>query len=124
MSDDARIMEKVTRVGHLYDCYGQLLTERQRQMVELHYFDDWSLAEIAEHFGVSRQAVHDNLRRAEEQLEAYEAVLSMAAGAAVLRRMLAAWPRVAACLPEAERDRFAGWLRELAAVLRTPWEEG
>lgn len=74
---DMRTIEKVTRIGDLFDLYGTLLTARQREMIELHYFDDWSLAEIAEQFGVSRQAVHDNLRRAEEQLESYEAALAL-----------------------------------------------
>ncbi|WP_083520814.1 YlxM family DNA-binding protein [Alicyclobacillus kakegawensis] len=67
------MIDKVTRMAALYDLYGKLLTPRQRQVFELTYFDDWSLAEIAEHLGVSRQAVHDNLHRAEEQLEHYEA---------------------------------------------------
>ncbi|OFW77753.1 MAG: hypothetical protein A2201_06900 [Alicyclobacillus sp. RIFOXYA1_FULL_53_8] len=77
MTRDMRTIEKVTRIGDLFDLYGTLLTTRQREMIELHYFDDWSLAEIAEQFGVSRQAVHDNLRRAEEQLESYEVALSL-----------------------------------------------
>lgn len=70
-------MERAARLGSLYDFYGTLLTDRQCQWVELHYFEDLSLAEIAEQFGVTRQAVHDNLRRAEEQLEAYEAALQL-----------------------------------------------
>lgn len=70
-------MEKATRLASLYDVYAMLLTERQREWTELHYFEDLSLAEIAEQFGVTRQAVHDNLRRAEEQLESYERVLHL-----------------------------------------------
>lgn len=85
VSGDERMIGKVTRIGVLYDFYGALLTERQREMVELHYFDDWSLAEIAEHVGTSRQAVHDNLRRAEEQLEAYERALRLLAQHDALR---------------------------------------
>ncbi|MDQ0191531.1 YlxM family DNA-binding protein [Alicyclobacillus cycloheptanicus] len=68
---------KVTRVGDLYDFYGALLTERQRQIVELYYFDDWSLAEIAAELCVTRQAVHDNLHRAALQLESYESALGL-----------------------------------------------
>lgn len=73
------MMDKVTRVGLLYDIYGNLLTERQREVVELYYFDDWSLGEVAEQVQVSRQAVHDNLRRAEEVLEGYETQLQLLA---------------------------------------------
>lgn len=79
MDRDTRMISKVTRISILYDFYGKLLTERQREMLELHYFDDWSLSEIAEHVQVSRQAVHDNLRRSEEQLEHYETVLHLLA---------------------------------------------
>lgn len=66
-------------VAVLYDFYGQLLTERRRELVELHYLNDLSLGEIAEEQGISRQAVHDQLRRAEEALEHYEARLGLAA---------------------------------------------
>jgi predicted DNA-binding protein YlxM (UPF0122 family) len=74
---DTRMIDRVTKVVNLYDLYGSLLTKRQRELVEMYYFDDWSLAEIAEHLKISRQAVHDNLRRAEEQLETYEQALKL-----------------------------------------------
>lgn len=64
-------------VAALYDFYGQLLTERQRELVELYYLNDLSLGEIAEDQGISRQAVHDQLHRAEAALEHYEATLGL-----------------------------------------------
>jgi uncharacterized protein len=76
---DGSMIDKVARVGKLYDFYATLLTDRQRKWVELHYLDDLSLAEIAEQYGVTRQAVHDNLKRAEEQLEGYDAHLGLIA---------------------------------------------
>lgn len=66
-------------VALLYDFYGQLLTERQRQLVELYYLNDFSLGEIAEDQAISRQAVHDQLRHASEALEAYEGKLGLVA---------------------------------------------
>lgn len=66
------MLEKLVRLALLYDFYGPLLTEKQRQFMELYYQQDWSLGEIAAHFGVSRQAVYDLLRRAEAALEEYE----------------------------------------------------
>ena len=48
----------------LFDFYGELLTEKQREYFDLHYNEDLSLAEIASLSGVSRQAVWDNIRRA------------------------------------------------------------
>ena len=71
------MLHKVLRVTRLFDFYSALLTQKQRQALEMHYLDDWSLAEIADDFGVSRQAVHDILRRAEQVLEEYEAKLGL-----------------------------------------------
>ncbi len=62
----------MTRIAWLYDFYGQLLTKKQRSLIELYYHQDLSLGEIALEYGVSRQAVHDLLKRAEAILEAYE----------------------------------------------------
>ncbi|CVK17694.1 YlxM family DNA-binding protein [Sporomusa sphaeroides] len=73
------MLNKVLRVGQLYDFYNALLTEKQRDCLNMHYLQDLSLAEIAEQFGVSRQAVHDILRRAEQTLEEYETKLGLAA---------------------------------------------
>lgn len=61
----------------LVDFYGNLLTEKMLNMVELKYFDDLSLSEIADETGVSRQAVHDTLKRAVTTLEQYENKLGL-----------------------------------------------
>lgn len=61
----------------LVDFYGNLLTEKMLNMIELKYFDDLSLSEIAEQTGVSRQAVHDTLKRAVTTLEQYEDKLGL-----------------------------------------------
>ena len=71
------MIEKMIRVGQLYDAYGALLTERQRKCLELHFLQDWSLGEIAAEYRVSRQAVNDILRRSEETLEEYELALNL-----------------------------------------------
>lgn len=52
----------------LFDFYGELLTEKQREYFDLHYNEDLSLAEIASMTGISRQGVWDNIRRAEATL--------------------------------------------------------
>ena len=77
LNKQENMLNKVLRITQLFDFYSVLLTEKQRQALEMHYLDDWSLAEIADEFSVSRQAVHDILRRAEQILEEYEAKLGM-----------------------------------------------
>lgn len=66
------IFQQRIRLGRLYDMYGELLTERQKKLLQLYFYDDLSLSEISEEAGVSRQAVHDLLRRVEQTLERYE----------------------------------------------------
>ena len=61
----------------LYDRYGALLTDHQRQVLDLHLRNDWSLAEIAANQGTSRAAVHDIVRRSTRSLEDYEARLGL-----------------------------------------------
>ena len=56
----------------LYDCYGSMLTEKQREYIDMRYNQDLSLGEIAEMMGVSRQAVFDNLTRTEALLRRME----------------------------------------------------
>lgn len=63
----------------LYDFYGQLLTDRQKSFIELYYGHDLSLGEIAGEYGVTRQAVHDALQRADRLLADYEAKLGLVA---------------------------------------------
>lgn len=71
------MLEKVLRIGLLYDFYGALLTDKQQECIEMHYIHDLSLSEIANEFSVSRQAVHDILKRAEQLLEEYEHKLKL-----------------------------------------------
>lgn len=67
------------RVALLYDFYGPLLTGRQQDLVRAYYLEDLSLGEIAGTQRVSRQAVHEQLRRALEALERYEERLGLVA---------------------------------------------
>lgn len=67
----------MVRIGILFDFYGELLTERQQEMIELYYYHDLSLGEISEEYEISRQAVYDNLKRSEKALEEYEDKLNL-----------------------------------------------
>ena len=70
-------MEAIVDKGLLYDFYGALLTNRQREIYEDTVYHDMSLAEIAENRGISRQGVSDMLQRTTRTLEAYEAKLGL-----------------------------------------------
>lgn len=65
-------MESNIEIAMLYDLYGALLTERQREVVEQYYLDDLSLTEIASNLSVSKQAVSEQLRRSEDKLREME----------------------------------------------------
>ena len=56
----------------LYDFYGELLTDKQKELFDLYYNEDLSLAEIAEHAGISRQGVRDVIVRAEATMQEVE----------------------------------------------------
>lgn len=70
-------MEKIVEQGLLYDFYGELLTKRQRQIYEDAVFQDMSLSELAQEHGISRQAIHDLIRRCDRQLKDYETKLKL-----------------------------------------------
>jgi predicted DNA-binding protein YlxM (UPF0122 family) len=77
----------------LYERYGPLLTEHQREVIDLYLRSDWSLGEIAGHQGTSRAAVHDLLRRSTKTLQDYEKRLGLLAESARRRRALDALDR-------------------------------
>lgn len=61
------------------DYYGELLTARQKEVLTLYYEQDWSLSEIADQTGLSRQGVHDQIRRGSARLVMLEEILGLAA---------------------------------------------
>ena len=70
-------MEKIAQQGFLYDFYGELLTEHQKQVYEDVVLNDMSLSEIAQEFGISRQGVHDLVKRCSQTLKGYEEKLHL-----------------------------------------------
>ena len=69
--------EKIVQIALLFDFYGQMLTEKQAEIVEMYYSNDLSLGEISEQQGISRQGVYDTLKRAEKTLYEYEEKLGL-----------------------------------------------
>lgn len=70
-------MEKILRQSLLYDFYGELLTEHQKSVYEDYVLNDISLSEIASERGISRQGVHDLIKRCDSILENYESKLKL-----------------------------------------------
>ncbi len=70
-------MEEVIYLNELYDFYGSLLTDKQRDYFENYYFNNLSLGEMAENYGVSRNAIHKQLKIVEERLKYYEENLEL-----------------------------------------------
>lgn len=70
-------MEKFVEQTLLYDFYGELLTKRQQQIYESVVLEDYSLSEVAEDLGISRQGVHDMIKRCNKTLEDYEEKLHL-----------------------------------------------
>ena len=68
--------------------YGGLLTKKQSEIFSLHYEEDYSLAEIAEKFNITRQAVLDNIRKAEKVLDNAEQKIGLVARDNLLRQQL------------------------------------
>lgn len=71
-------MAKELKFVMLLDCYGDLLTEHQRSVMELYYCEDLSLAEIGAPLGITRQAVRSLIKRTEDILLNYEEKLGFA----------------------------------------------
>lgn len=116
-------MEKIVRQALLYDFYGELLTEHQRNIYEDAVFNDLSLGEIAGERGISRQGVHDLIHRCDRALEEYEEKLhlvekfELAKGR--VRRILELAQETGGERPESESGRF----REICRISRELLEE-
>lgn len=82
------VMESIVKQSLLYDFYGELLTEHQRSIYEDVVYNDMSLSEIAEENGISRQGVHDLIKRCDKTLSAYEDKLHLISKFQTTRRMV------------------------------------
>lgn len=115
------------RMAMLFDFYGDLLTERQREFYDLYYNEDLSLAEIAENYGISRQGVRDVIVRAEAAMTEVEDKTH------IIRRFYQTQKQVAAIDEAADRllaaarcgrvsdelaEEVAGTIKENTAKLR------
>lgn len=71
------LIEKTQRINLLYDFYQELLTDKQKEIIEYYYIENYSLTEISEILNISRNAVFDSLKKSEKILEKYEEKLHL-----------------------------------------------
>ncbi|MBQ2781372.1 MAG: YlxM family DNA-binding protein [Clostridia bacterium] len=109
-------MAKNMEIALLFDFYGDMLTEKQQDMIELYYENDLSLAEIAENEGITRQGVRDAIKRAENQLVEMEERLGLARRFREMREQFDAIKDAAGNIA-AINDRF-GYSRDIAEQAR------
>lgn len=70
-------LNEVYEISMLMDFYGKLLKEKSLKILQYYYYEDYSLSEIADSFHMTRQGVHDLMKRAQEQLKRYELALGL-----------------------------------------------
>jgi len=109
-----RKMDKVLYDTLLFDFYGALLTDKQRDVYHMYFCEDLSLAEIGEKLGISRQAVNFSLKHARRSFDDYEAALHLIAHH---RSAKARAADLAAALEEHDFDESKKILTELVNLL-------
>lgn len=88
MSQEVKKVEKIVEQGLLYDFYGELLTDHQKSVYEAAVLEDYSLSEIAEVYGISRQGVHDLIKRCDKILLQYEEKLNLVHKFVLMKEMV------------------------------------
>ena len=113
------VMNKILEQALLYDFYGELLTPHQKEIYEKFVLEDLSLSEIAQDAGISRQGVHDLIRRCQRALEGYEArlhlverFLSIKEKVSQIDGILGEWER-----GEEDPKKIAGKIRKISDAI-------
>ena len=107
-------MEKLLEQTLLYDFYGELLTEHQKQIYEEVVLNDYSFSEVAEAQGISRQGVHDLVKRCNRILQEYEAKLHLVERFLAVKVQIEAMER---SLQETEEPDREALIRQLQDIL-------
>jgi predicted DNA-binding protein YlxM (UPF0122 family) len=114
-ANEADALSKTTRINLLFDFYEPLLTEKQRTFLKYYFHDDYSLGEISAESGISRQAVYEHIKRAEQVLEGYESKLSLLSRHAEQQRLTEQLVEGIGGLSidEHDKDRLLGMITQL-----------
>lgn len=109
-------MEKIVEQGILYDFYGELLTEHQREIYEGIVYDNLSLGEIASEEGISRQAVHDIVKRCDKTLQDYEAKLKLVSKFVNIKEAIEKIDDLSEELESSSNEQQASYGRQIRAL--------
>ncbi|MCR5508618.1 MAG: DNA-binding protein [Lachnospiraceae bacterium] len=110
-------MEHIVEQNLLYDFYGELLTEHQRKIYESAVYDDLSLKELSDEYGITRQGVHDLIKRCDKILKGYEDRLHMIERFGKAKSLAVKIESAAARGGSGMSDEIAGLCRELLEIL-------
>lgn len=110
------VLQKTNRINLLFDIYANLLTERQQTFLQLYYHDNLSLAEIAEQFAISRQAINEHIKRAEAVLEQYEEKLQLLVKHERRMDILTQLKEGLQEVDRKERDKLQHWVEQLIHI--------
>ena len=110
-------MEPKVRQTYLYDFYGELLNEHQQKIFEAFVFDDLSLGEIAEEQYISRQAVHDMIKRSTKKLEEYENKLHLMERFLELREKAVSIQQRAEAYEQSHEERLLTEIKQISGEI-------
>ncbi len=108
-------MESIVKQSLLYDFYGELLTEHQRSVYEDVVFNDMSLSEIAEEQGISRQGVHDLIKRCDRILSGYEEKLHLISKFEKTRQMVQEIHSLTRDFKETKDESLIGQIEQISS---------
>ena len=113
-------MDELLEQTLLYDFYGELLTDHQKEVYEQFILDDLSLGEIADAAGISRQAVHDLVKRCGRLLEGYEKKLHLVEKFRSIRKKIERIDEILETVHDKEKDSM---IREIQKITEEIVEE-
>lgn len=107
-------MDKILEQTLLYDFYGELLTDHQKQIYEDVVLNDYSFSEVAEEKGISRQGVHDLIKRCNKILQEYESKLHLVEKFVTIKEQIEEMEK---SLRETEESDKEALVRQLNGIL-------
>lgn len=110
-------MEKIVEQNLLFDFYGELLTEHQQNVYQDAVFNDMSLSEVADNYGISRQGVHDLLKRCDRTMQEYENKLHLISRFASVKEKLSKIREITDILEEGSLQEGRRQIQRLTAEI-------